>query len=275
MSEFKVEIGEKTSVIFLPSKLTEKEAIDFKNQINGWLLSPVDSFVMDFRNTTLIERQFYQAFLQFRSILKSNSKTVHSVNLSRQLLSQIKADGLDSALSPVENIESARKKITTQQESKNQIDLDFIKPFLKGAKTAFETQCNTAVQPQKPFIKAAPIENIAIAAVLSLTSDNLQGTVALSFPEPVFLKVYENMFDEKQTEITKESEDAVAELLNIIYGAAKVELNQSGYNFPKSLPTILRGQQLVIRQTSGATTVVIPFEGAGGNFYLEVECERT
>lgn len=275
MSEFKVESNEKTHIIFLPEELTEKEAVNFKNQMNGWLLAPVDTFVMDFRKTILIERQFYQAFLQFRAVIKNNEKNVYSVNLSQNILSQVKADGLDSAFSPVENVETAQQKAIHQQQSKNQIDLEFIKPFLKGVNSALDTQCNTPVRPQKPFVKTAPMENIAIAAVLALTSNNLQGTVVLSFPEAVFLKVYENMFDEKQIAITKESEDAAAELLNIIYGAAKVELNQIGYNFPKSLPTILRGQQIVIRQTGCGTTVVVPFEGAGGIFYLEVECERT
>ncbi|HMN68510.1 MAG TPA: chemotaxis protein CheX [Bdellovibrionales bacterium] len=274
MSGFKVEVNEKTSIISMPVSLTENEIVDFKKQINGWLLAPVDSFVIDFKNTNLIERQFYQVFLQFRAILKNNSKTVYSVNIRQTLLAQIKADGLHSAFAHVESVEAAREKVTSHRESKNNIDLEFIKPFLKGVNSALETQCNTPVRPQKPFVKTTPMENIAIAAVLSLNSDNLQGTVILSFPEAVFLKVYENMFDEKQTSITKESEDAAAELLNIIYGAAKVELNQKGYNFPKSLPTILRGQEIVIRQTSNATTVVIPFEGAGGRFYLEVECER-
>lgn len=275
MSEFKVESNEKTSIIFLPEKLTETEAADFKNQINGWLLAPVDTFVMDFRKTTLIERQFYQTFLQFRSIVKSNEKKIYSVNLSRPLLSQVKADGLDSALSPVENIEAVQKKSMDQQNTKGPIDLEFIKPFLNGVSTAFEIQCKTPVTPKKVFLKTGPMENIAIAAVLSLTSDNLQGTVVLSFPEDVFLKMYEGMFDEKQAEITEESEDAAAELLNIVYGAAKVELNKKGYNFPKSLPTVLRGQQIVIRQTGSGQIVVLPFEGAGGVFYLEIECERT
>ncbi len=274
MSEFKIETHDKTSIIYLPARLTDKEAADFKSQVNGWLLNPVDSFVLDFKKTILVERPFYQAFLQFRSILKNNQKSVFSVNLSAEIHRQIKVDGLDAALSPVENITIAQKKSMSVQESKSKIDLEFIKPFLKGAKSAFETQCNTPIQPQKPYIKTAPVENIAIAAVLSLTSDNLHGSVALSFPEAVFLKVYENMFEEKHTAISKETEDAAAELLNIIYGAAKVELNQKGYNFPKSLPTILRGEKLIIRQTSDATTVVVPLEAAGGCFYLEVECER-
>ncbi len=95
MSEFKVELNEKTSVIFLPARLSEKEAVDFKSQINGCLLAPVDAFVMDFRNTAVIERQFYQVFLHFRSILKNSKKTVYSINLSRSLLTQIKTDRAD------------------------------------------------------------------------------------------------------------------------------------------------------------------------------------
>ncbi len=274
MSDFKLETNENTSLILLPARLTEKEVADFKGQINGWLLAPVDFFVMDFKNTVVFDRQFYQAFLQFRSILKNSDKNVYSVNLTPTLLAQVKNDGLDQALSPVEGLEAAQKSFLRDQSAKKQIDLEFIKPFLKGVKSAFEIQCQTPIQVQKPFIKIGPIENVAIAATISFSSENMQGNAVLSFPEAVFLKTYENMFETKLDAITKESEDAAAELLNMTYGAAKIDLNQRGYGFLKALPTVLHGSQIANRPTKGAATVVIPFECAGGFIYLEIETEE-
>ena len=275
MSTFSHQVQQNSCTIKMCEILSKDKSADFKNQINSWLLISVETFMLDFEVTTLIEHHFYQALLQFKSILKNNSKSIFSINLNTTLLKQVKQDGMENAFSPVETKAEVQRKAGMMKESKGKIDLEFIGPFLKGTKSAFEVQCNTPIQPLKPYIKTAPVENLSIAGVLSLQSDNFQGTVILSFPEKTFLQVYENMFGEKQAEITKESEDAAGELLNIIYGAAKMELNQKGYNFPKSLPTILRGEKLTIRQTSGATTVILPFESSAGIFYLEIESEKT
>lgn len=271
---FKAKVSDEILTISLPEELTEDGVADFKRQINGWLLNPVDAFVLDFKDTKKIDRSFYQIFLQLRSILKSNEKMVYSINLDPGILKKIKSDGMGSALSPVDSLEVAKERISRPSTSKKTIDLDFVKPFLVGVKSTFDVRCKTPVQPLKPYIKTGPIEGVAIASTLSLTSSSVQGMLTLSFPESVFLKVYENMFDKKQESITGETEGVAAELLNIIYGAAKVELNKNGYSFPKALPAVLRGQSLVVKQTSRVSPIVIPFEGAGGIIYLEIEFEK-
>lgn len=280
MSDFKLEMAEKAGLLQLPEKLTEKEVTDFKNQISGWLLAPVDFFVLNFQPTVVIERAFYQAFLQFRGILKSSDKNVYSINLTPELLAQIKNDGLDQALSPATDIEAARKSFTREQAAKNQIDLEFITPFLKGTKSVLESQCKLPLQVLRPFVLQNPItgqgslENAAIAASLNFSSDRLSGNLVLSFTEELFRKAYEGMFEESLSEITKESEDAVGELLNMIYGAGKVELNLKGHGFLKAFPVILRGSQIGLREKKGTRTVVVPFEGGGSRLHLEIEFEE-
>lgn len=274
-SDFSTEVAGQNCMIYVPEVLGKSIINTFKELSNGWFLHPVDAFIFDFKNTKSIESQFYQPFLQFRSVIKNSGKTIFSINLTPYLVKQVKSDGLEHCFNPIANVTEVQRKMSKTNEERGRIDLDFIAPFLKGVKSTFEVQCKTPLNPVKPYIKSSPLENISIAGVLSLTSDNFRGTVVLAFPEEVFLKVYENMFDEKHDKITDESQDAAGELLNIIYGTAKVELNQKGFNFPKSLPTVMKGKELVIRQVSDSKTVVIPFDSVAGTFYLEIEFEKS
>lgn len=274
MSDFKNNVEDNIMIIYFPSELDSDLSARFKERMNAWLLSPVDCYVIDFAETRIFKKNFYQIFLQFKAAAKGTNKLIYSINMDPQILKQIKEDGMDLSFSPTSSLDDVKIKINQNQKETKKIDLDFISPFLKGAVKAFEVQCNTPVKCLSPYLKDKEIENISIVGVLTLISDKLQGSVVLSFPEKVFLKVYENMFGEPQASITKDSEDAASELLNIIYGAAKVELNQKGYNFPKALPKVLTGEQLKLNNNKQATIVVIPFETAAGLFYLEIESKK-
>jgi chemotaxis protein CheX len=79
------------------------------------------------------------------------------------------------------------------------------------------------------------------------------------------------MLGESHKEITPETADLVAELLNIIYGQAKTELNAGlGLDLPPALPTVLRGEKLSLRQNSSAPVVVLPFQSDLGIFHVEI-----
>lgn len=156
------------------------------------------------------------------------------------------------------------------EDKKNKIDLEFITPFLKGLKSAIEVQCKTSIKPMDPYIKQAPNNDVVIASTLSLQDNDFKGMVILSFPESVFLSVYNNMFNEQHSKITKDIEDAAAELLNMIYGSAKTELNQKGYNFPTAFPKVITQIDLDNYQKNYTQTVVSPFLTDKGLLYLEI-----
>jgi chemotaxis protein CheX len=146
---------------------------------------------------------------------------------------------------------------------------------LHATKKTLEVQANTPLKLLKPFLKKTPAKDVAIAGVISLISDKFNGSITLCFPAGVFLKIYENMFGEKHTAITKELEDAAGELLNIIYGQAKIELNaKAGYDLKKALPTVLTGEKINISQQGRVPTVVLPFETDAGVFHIEIESEK-
>lgn len=275
MSEFiKEELG-KIIKIKCPANLDGPTSKIFADQIQGLMLSPAQLFVLDLVNVVNIGREFYQTVIALKTNLKRDQKVIYSLHMAPALLKQVKMDGVELAFNPVASMTEilAHEKSLSPQAAN--LNVEFINPFLTAAQKTLEVQCQTQAKILAPFLKKEQTPNIAIAGVISLISNGFSGSIVLCFSQAVFLKIYENMFGEKHDSITTELEDAVGELLNIIYGVAKIELNNKGYNFQKALPTVMAGEALKIRQSGSMPTVVIPIETNVGLFHIEIEFNNT
>lgn len=152
------------------------------------------------------------------------------------------------------------------------MDIEFIKPFLEGVVQVMKVQFSCAVKPLPPYpkLKAAAPTKIDIAAIIGVRDSKFNGSVALGLPAEVFLKLMSNMLGEQYTEITDEVEDGAGEMLNMIFGHAKVILNQKGHSLEKAIPTVVRGQNLSLKSLPSKNTLVLPFQADFGTFYLEI-----
>ncbi|OFZ54911.1 MAG: hypothetical protein A2428_11685 [Bdellovibrionales bacterium RIFOXYC1_FULL_54_43] len=156
------------------------------------------------------------------------------------------------------------------------MDVEFINPFIRATQVTLETQANTPVKIGKPYLKRDEKISFDIAGVISLTSNAFKGSIALCFPAKVFLAIYSNLLGEKHDVITKEIEDAAGEILNIIFGQAKAELNhKAGYQIQKAIPTIVRGTNLEVHHLTRNVAVILPFETDSGVFHLEISTEAS
>ncbi len=158
----------------------------------------------------------------------------------------------------------------------SQLDTSFFKPFIEGALNTIKVQCNLSAVGESPYIKGTkPDLNIAIAGIIGITSPKFTGSITLCFPEKVFLGMMERMLGEPFKEITSDLQDGVAELLNIIFGHAKVILNSQGHTIQKAIPTIIRGEKIQTTQMSKAKTFVLPFKSELGDFCVEICSESS
>lgn len=150
-----------------------------------------------------------------------------------------------------------------------QLDAKFIEPFLGGTIEALKVTCSIDVKPGKPFLKGLqPQPDFHVGAVLGVMSSTFSGSLSLLFPEKVFKEVVSSWIGETVTEITRDHIDGVAELLNIIYGSAKVVWNEQGGKILKAIPTVLSGNPL--KTESKLPVLVIPFVTTVGEFHVEV-----
>jgi chemotaxis protein CheX len=155
-------------------------------------------------------------------------------------------------------------------------DVNFFKPFITGTLNTLKVQCHTEANAHKPFFKGEGKEiNCQIASVITLNSNSFCGTIALCYPESVFLEIMGKMLGETYTELSPDLEDGAAELLNIIYGQAKRVLVEQGYQVAMAIPTVIRGDKLRTRSLSREKTIVLPFETPKGIFHIEITSEST
>jgi chemotaxis protein CheX len=149
-----------------------------------------------------------------------------------------------------------------------QIDASFFKPFVEGTLKTFKVQCKTDASHESPFFKGTkPEPTFAIAGVIDIASVTFTGRISLCLPEPVFLGMMERMLEEPFPEITPELQDGVAELLNMIFGQAKVTLNEQGHTIQKAIPKVVTGDEL---NGNGAKVIVLPFKTDLGVFHIEI-----
>ena len=150
------------------------------------------------------------------------------------------------------------------------LDKTLINSFIQGVSKTLETMASTKVTYGKPFVEKKFAARGEVAGVVGMVSAEYKATLTLSFPKPAILLILENMLGEKYSDITDEVFDAVGELTNMIYGSAKGTLNDLGYNFEMAIPTVIKGQFIMLQHSKSAT-LVIPFKLSNQTeFYIEI-----
>jgi chemotaxis protein CheX len=157
----------------------------------------------------------------------------------------------------------------------SQIDPKFFKPFIEGTLNTMKVQFGLSATGKPPFLLGqGPGLEVALAGVIHISGERFTGKVVLCFPEKVFLGLMERMLGEPFSEITPELRDGVAEILNIIYGQAKVALNQGGPKVEMAIPAILSGEELANRLSGVGKCFVLPFDSEIGEFRIEIHENR-
>ena len=173
------------------------------------------------------------------------------------------------------NFERIRPPQSTPQSNGDQkvgqLDAKFFKPFIEGAINTLKIQCGLTATTEKPFIKGqTPQPDFAIAGMIGITSVGFNGSITICFPKAVFLGVMSKMLGEECKEITEDLQDGVAELLNMIFGQAKIVLNAQGHAIQMAIPSVVRGDKISTRSMSKSTVIVMPIMTPVGEFHVEV-----
>lgn len=258
--------------IELPESLDTDFADQLQLKAKEWLEASVELYTFNFKKTTTCKQTTYRSLLTVTQQIKKSGRQVVSFNLDPELATQFKMAGIADALNVTDDLESFLKK---NSQKKSTLDVQMINPFLEATLMTLEQTANVKCEAQKPQLihldEKSRTDDISIAGIISLNTDQFTGSIALAFPESVFLKIYESMFDEKVEKINAEIEDAAGELLNIIYGSAKTKLNETcNFKLAPALPTILSGEKIQIRQTTFQKVIVLPFKTAFGLFRVEI-----
>ena len=284
MSEnFKVEEMSGFRVIHCLVDLTDEALVELVTLINDIVNSSsspkaVPSLVLDLQNKSLNDLKFFRAITPVGMQLKKQSRKLHVVSTTENFEGTVRAHGMDGILRVFPKLSDLVGGQRTESSRPASVglkaDAAFLNAFIDAAIKTLQTQCTVTIVAQAPSIKGKILDTpYDIAGVIGLHSKAFRGSIAICYPKATFLALIGSMLGEKYTEITQDLEDGAAELLNIIFGQAKVELNEKKYEIEKAIPTIIRGEALKINHLGAQPTIVIPFESNVGPLRIEINIE--
>lgn len=156
-----------------------------------------------------------------------------------------------------------------------QITNELIHAFVESTIQTVQKMCDLKAEAKPHFLKDRKDPRLSgdIASVLGMVGQNMRGTAVLIFPYALYLRLMSNLLREEITELTQENEDGISEFLNVIYGSVKRILNEKNYSLQKSIPSVIRGEELKTKHYTDQPVHVLPFELEGERFFVEIAIE--
>ena len=132
---------------------------------------------------------------------------------------------------------------------------------------SFQIQLDSEVT-FKPGVPSAEIDT-AITSILSMASTKESGVLAFLFPKETYCAIFGKLVGETVAEISEENADGAAEILNIVYGAARKKINEAGHDFQPAIPTVVCGSDVHISHGLNSSFVALTCESDLGRFRVE------
>ena len=151
------------------------------------------------------------------------------------------------------------------------ISIDLVQPFIIATVETYQKMLgNVPVAQQHTLNKGSGI-NKDISGVIGITGDIL-GSVSLCYSEDSALKALTAFIGMPITTLDDDAMDAVGELVNIIAGYAKKFIVD--YKTSISLPTVIKGKGLRVKEPADVFSFNVPFLTPIGDFDLSVGLKK-
>lgn len=265
---YNIQINQGYTVINLDSVLDynncksfEQDMTTFTNESNHVLINceQIVSFPKDWA----------RAFSRLQQQLNKKNCHLKLINVNVATLGELKREGLDTYFKISKDANEALKEFGIVV--KRTLDTNFINPFLNATIHVLKVQAQTEANPGQIYKKKANDKFVGdVSGVIGIVSDAFNGSVVISFPEATFLKIISNMLGEEFTKLDKEIIDGAGEITNMIFGQAKIVLNEKGYGIKTAIPSVITGKDHSLSAMTKGPVMVIPFESTMGKFFVEI-----
>lgn len=239
----------------------------FEEKIDG--MSYDKHVIVDCATQSAIPKDWLRALLRLQLSLKKDNKLMKLIKVNMMLMNHLKKEGIDTTFKFAKDLREALAETGLGQ--KRTLDTEFVNPFLTATVHVLKVQAQIDAQAGRVSVKKPTDKSSGdISGVIGIVSDTFDGSVVISFPEATFLKIMSNMLGETYTEINKDIVDGAGELTNMIFGQAKIVLNEKGYGIKTAIPSVISGKNHTLSAMTKGPIVVVPFESQAGNFFVEI-----
>jgi chemotaxis protein CheX len=150
----------------------------------------------------------------------------------------------------------------------------YIQPFIKVCTNVFHEFLKLEPEAKLPyFMEKDAVTDWDVSGIIGLTGE-AKGAVVISMKEALAIRLTSILTETEHKELDPDVVDAVGEIINIIAGNTKQELEEA-FRLVISLPTIVRGKEHSINWPVGQARVIcIPFTiSTEDSFTLSVALE--
>ncbi|MEE9614746.1 MAG: chemotaxis protein CheX [Thermodesulfobacteriota bacterium] len=151
--------------------------------------------------------------------------------------------------------------------------LEYIDPFVEGACSVLKETLDVPVEKGKLTLFSGLSPKQGIAVSFGLTG-GVEGQILFDLSEEMALKIAGLMNDRKFDAMEPIVLDSIAELMNIIVGRSVTLLNEKGFNFYITPPTMYSGKDMKFWSV-GIETLVVPVGTPYGDMVVNVALRTT
>lgn len=145
---------------------------------------------------------------------------------------------------------------------------EFVNPFIAGIHELMGTMLSAKVKRMGLGVTDGTTNPYDVMAIIGV-SGKLRGTLALSLPYDTCTKMVGRMLGSEVDMDDPMIADAIAEMVNIIGGAAKAKISPLvGSTLDLTLPTVLQGSSFEVYSPAKAVWLEMPFNSELGKFTL-------
>lgn len=268
---FTIKSEENYVLIALSGDLDRNVAKEFEKKSPG-LAQENKDLLFDFTECTGIHPAWDRLFLTLATELKKNGKGMRFVSVSADIQRNFAEHGMGHSIKYCPSVENALRDLESNGAAPSKkMDVKVVNAFLDAVIQVMKTQTHTEVKAGAPFLKG-PKDGFSgdLSGVIALVSDTFRGTMVINFPESTFLGMISRMLGEKFQVLTPEITDGAAELTNMVFGQAKVTLNELGYGMKMATPSVVTGKNPTTSSASPGPRVTVPFSSDLGDFAVEI-----
>lgn len=272
--DFFNQVLEGVNYIIVPAAVSEEGLTGLQAKMASWLSLPAEVHVLDFKSSTNLPNGFYESVRVFNEKLRSRDIKLISVNMNEALAKEVKSRGLESAFNRILKFpgDLYEKKTLTETEIRRLL----FRYLAQAAFAAVETTLKSTVACDENYSAKAedvPLNQFDMISCINVSNDFLNAEFRLCTSAKVLERLASAMLGH-QSNVDQELMDSMAlELLNMIYGHAKSNLNdQESFRLPSAIPRLIRKAEFHrIKRSPSSQLTIMPMVTPMGSFYVEVD----
>jgi len=264
---------DKFSLIHCAS-LTVSQADEFlqvlKEQVARLAQLPQLRVIVDLKGTADLPPEILPGLAKLGERVTSLQKKLYFVNVPPRTEEMIKKSSVSSFIHLLYN--SPVEKMTSGQALPVHSEAVLLNGLREGVLWTLHMLC-----PSFPVTAGEPYINPSrdkvgdyLAAQLHFQSRTHDGTIAISFPESVYLKLMSAMHDANYQSLAEAPEDGICELLNMVRSITRKSLHDKGYVLSQEIPSLIKGDLIEKLLGKFENHLVIPFDASHGTFHCQI-----